>query len=59
MSIGVRQRYVLCPLLCIVYVNDVNRHVQLGARNVHAYDMSVDYGRSTTPELKHNVQQCV
>ena len=58
-SIGVPQRYVLGPLLFLIYLNDINRHVHLGACNLYADDTLVYCSGSTMSELKHNIQQCV
>ena len=58
-SIGVPQGYVLGPLLFLIYVNDINRHVRLGACNLFADDTLVYCSGSTMSELKHNIQQCV
>ena len=40
-------------------VNDINRHVHLGACNLYADDTLVYCNGSTMSELKHNIQQCV
>ena len=58
-SIGVPQGSVLGPLLFLIYVNDINRHVHLGACNLYADDTLVYCNGSTMSELKHNIQQCV
>ena len=58
-SIGVPQGSVLGPLLFLIYVNDINRHVHLGACNWYADDTLVYCSGSTMSELKHNIQQCV
>ena len=58
-SIGVPQGSVLGPLLFYIYVNDINRHVHLGACNLYADDTLVYCRGSTMSELKHNIQQCV
>ena len=57
--IGVPQGSVLGPLLFLIYVNDINRHVHLGACNLYADDTLVYCSGSTMSELKHNIQQCV
>ena len=58
-SIGVPQGSVLGPLLFLMYVNDINRHVHLGACSLYADDTLVYCNGSTMSELKHNIQQCV
>ena len=58
-SIGVPQGSVLGPLFFLFYVNDINRHVHLGAFNLYADDTLVCCSGSTMSELKHNIQQCV
>ena len=58
-SIGVPQGSVLGTLLFLIYVNDINRHVHLGACNLYADDTLVYCSGSTMSELKHNIQQCV
>ena len=50
---------MLGPLLFLIYVNDINRHVHLGACNLYADDTLVYCSGSTMSELKHNIQQCV
>ena len=50
---------MLGPLLCIIYVDDINRHVHLGACNLYDDDTLVYCSGSTISELKHNIQQCV
>ena len=54
-SIGVPQG----SLLFLIYVNDINWHVHLGACNLYADDTLVYCNGSTMSELKHNIQQCV
>ena len=57
--IGAPQGSVLGPLLFLVYVNDINRHVHLRACNLYADDTLVCCSGSTMSELKHNIQQCI
>ena len=51
--------HIYGPLLFLIYVNDINRHVHLGACNLYADDTLVYCNGSTMSELKHNIQQCV
>ena len=43
----------------LIYVNDINRLVHLGACNLYADDTLVYCSGSTMSELKHNIQQGV
>ena len=47
------------PVLFLIYVNYINRHVHLGVCNLYADDTLVYCSGSTMSELKHNIQQCV
>ena len=58
-SMAVPQGSALGHLLFLSYVNDTNRHVDLGACNLYADDTLVYCRGSTMSELKHNIQQCV
>ena len=42
-------------MIFLIYVNDINPHVRLGACNLYANDCS----GSTMSVMEHNIQQCV
>ena len=56
---NVRRALLFSIILFLIYVNDINRHVHLGACNLYADDTLVYCSGSTMSELKHNIQQCV
>ena len=58
-ELDVPQGSVLGPVLFLIYVNDINRHVHLGAFNLYADDTLVYCNGSTMSEMKHNIQQYV
>ena len=59
LQIGVPQGSVLGPLLFLIYVNDINRHVHLGSCNIYADDTLKYCTGSNITELKYNIQKCV
>ena len=59
LQIGVSQVSVLGPLLFLIYVNDINRHVHLGSCNFYADDTLIYCTGSDIVELKTNIQTCV
>ena len=59
MQIGVPQGSVLGPLLFLIYVNDINRHVHLGSCNIYADDTLIYCTGNNITELKYNIHKCV
>ena len=59
LEIGVPQGSVLGPILFLLYVNDINRHVNLGACNLYADDTLVYFSANDMDTLQENTQKCV
>ena len=59
LQMGVPQGAVLGPLLFLIYVNDINRHVHLGSCNLYADDTLIYFTGSNIVELKTNIKKCV
>ena len=56
---GVSQGSVLCPVLSMIYVNDINRRIHLGACNIYADDTLGYCTANSMPQLMDNIQKCI
>ena len=59
LDICVPQGSVLGPILFVLYVNDISRHVDIGACNLYADDTIVHCTSDNTISLQECMQRCV
>ena len=59
LNIGIPQGSVLGQILCLLYVNEINMHVELGACNLYANDTLVYCSANNINELQEYTQKCV
>ena len=50
---------MLGPLLFLIYVNDINRHVHLGTCNLYADDTLIYCTGNSIVELNNTMHKCV